>query len=817
MGTFLEDLRFGIRMQSKSPSFAIVAILTLSVGIGLNTAIFSVVNGVLFKPLPVRAPGELMAVFNLAPTGQLVTHEPMAYPDYKDLRDQSRSFSGLVGHDLIFLAVERGDESQMVTAEMVTENYFQTLGVQPMLGRGFLPEEGRVPGDDPVVVLSAATWRQRFGGDPGIVGRSIHVNGVAMTIVGVAPPNFPGMVRGIGTEMWVPMMMRTELHAGDGLTNRRSRWMFCLGRLAPGVTPQEAQAELSTIAARLQKQYPDTNKDRKVGLLPASEVKIMPGVDRVLYAVSAVMMIIVGLVLLIACANVANMMLARAAGRRKEMAVRQALGAGRGRLCRQLLTESLLLAIPGGLLGLLAGTWTNRVLNQFQLPGPVKFALGLSLDLRVLAFTFVVSVATVVFFGLAPVLRTWREDLAGTLKDESAGASSTREKRTLHQALVVGQVALSLVLLICAGLSLRSMQNAGRIYPGFDARGVADASLDVGLRGYTQAAGEAFYRQLRERAGTLPGVEAVAFANAVPLSFEVRTTSAAAEGRDAAPEKEWPEVDTASVGPGYFETMRIPLLRGRGFSDSDTAQAPKIAVVNQALAGRFWPGEDPIGKRIRVERQEGYYQVVGVAADGKYRTLGEEQRSYLYLSLLQNYESGQILLVRTAGDPSTLLPLLRQKARELDEHVPIVRLQTLEEATGVSLLLPRAGAGLFGLFGLLGVVLAAAGIYGVTAFAAAQRTQEMGIRRALGAQQSDILKLLVGQGVTVTLVGIGIGLAVAIGFTRVLSAILYGVTPTDVGTLGSVSLLFLGISALACYLPARRALRVDPVLVLRKE
>jgi predicted permease len=361
------------------------------------------------------------------------------------------------------------------------------------------------------------------------------------------------------------------------------------------------------------------------------------------------------------------------------------------------------------------------------------------------------------------------------------------------------------------------MENAGRINPGFEVRGVADASFDVGMRGYTRAAGEAFYQQLKERARALPGVESVAYANGVPLSFEVRSMSAAAQGHDALPEKEWPEVDSASVSPGYFETMRIPLLMGRGFAEADNAQAPKVAVVNQALARRFWPGEDPIGKRLSVEREEGYYQVVGVAADGKYRTLGEEQRSYLYLSLLQRYESGQVLLVRTAGDPRALLPLLRQQARELDEHVPIFRLQTLEEATGVSLLLPRAGAGLFGLFGLLGVALAATGIYGVTAFAAAQRTQEIGIRVALGAQKRDILRLLVGQGVTLALVGIGIGLAVAAGFTRVLASILYGVGPTDVPTLGAVSLLFLGISALACYLPALRATHADPLIALRKE
>ena len=817
MGTLLQDLRYGMRMLAKSPGFAVMAVVTLAIGIGLNTAIFSVVNGILFRPLPVRAPDELVNVYNTAPPGGLVTHEPLAFPDFADFRDQSHCFSGLIGYDLIPLVLEGGDESQTVTAEMVTENYFQTLGVRPMLGRGFLPEHDRTPGSDPEVVLSAAAWKGRFGGDANIIGRTIHLNGVAMTVVGVAPAEFTGLVRGIGSEMWVPMMMRSALHMGDGLTNRGSRWMFSIGRLKPGVSLGQAQAEVEAIARRLQQEYPDSNKERNAGLVATKDVKILPGLDRVLYTVSAVLMCVVGLVLVIACANVASMMLARAAGRRKEMAVRLALGAKRARLCRQLLTESLLLAVPGGGLGLLAAGWTNRWLNAFQLPVPVRFALGLSLDTRVMMFTLVVSVLTAVLFGLAPGLRSSRTDLAVTLKDESANASSTREKRRLHQGLVVGQVALSLVLLICAGLSVRSLENASRINPGFDEKGVATARFDAGLRGDSPQAGAQFYEQLKARVRTLPGVESVAYADMVPLSFEVRTISATARGNDTVPEKQWPEVDSATVGPGYFETMRIALLRGRGFADTDTPESERVAVVNESLARRFWPGKDPIGQQLRVEEEKGYYQVVGVAADGKYRTLGEHPRSYLYLSLTQKYVSGVALLVRTGGDPHAMLPLVRQQAREIDEHMPVLQLQTLEETTAVSLLLPRAGAGLFGLFGLIGVALAAVGIYGVTAFAASQRTQEIGIRMAMGAQRSDILRLMLGQGARLTLAGIGIGLAGAVGFTRVLGAILYGIAPTDLPTLGGVSIVFLAISWLACYVPARRATRLDPLVALRRE
>jgi predicted permease len=816
MHTLWQDIRYGVRMWLKTPGFSAVAILTLALGIGLNASIFSVVNALLFTPLPVRAPAELVGVYNLAP-GNFISHEPLAYPDYKDLRDASSSFDGLAGYALMPLALDRGDQSELVMGEIVTGNYFSMLGVPMARGRAFQDEEDRVPGADPFAVLSYGTWQQRFGADPNIVGKTIRLNGNVFTVVGVAPQEFHGLFRGLAPEMWVPMMMTGTLRPDDRerLENRDSRWMSVMGRLKPGVAIQKADAELRAIGTRLQQEYPKTNRTREVGILPASEVKVFPGVDRVLTIASAVLMTLVGLVLMIACVNVANMMLARAASRRREIAVRLALGANRSRLSRQLLTESLLLALPGGALGLLFVLWSNRALNSFQLPLPIKLSLGLAIDARVVAFTLGVSVLTIVLFGLAPALQASRADLATALKDDSAAATGGRAKRRLANALVVAQVALSLLLLIGAGLSARSMMNAARIDPGFVASGVVDAEFDVALRGYSSAEGASFYHRLVESVRQLPGVQSAGYGSHAPLSFTIRDTRMAPEGREADDEKKWPEVDTATVGPGYFETLRIPVVRGRTFTEQDTPQAPSVVVINEALAQQFWPGENAMSKRIRLAGEKAFYQVAGIVRNGKYRTLGESPRPYLYKPITQNYESSQMLFVRAAGDPGALMVAIRAEAKRLDERIALTRLQTLTETTSTSLLLPRMGAVVFGLFGLLGLVLASVGIYGVISFSTSQRTQEIGIRMALGADRGQILRLVIGHGLTLTMIGLALGLVGALALTRTLALVLYGISPTDAATFAGVSLVFLMIATLAAYLPARRATRVDPLRALR--
>jgi predicted permease len=573
--------------------------------------------------------------------------------------------------------------------------------------------------------------------------------------------------------------------------------------------------ELQAIASHLQLEYPKTNKGRAVALLPASDVKFIPGVDRVISLASAVLMTLVAIVLLIACVNVANMMLARAAGRRREIAVRLALGANRTRLARQLFTESLLLALPGGALGLLLVLWSNRAVNSFRLPLPIELSLGLAIDARVVVFTMGAAVLTVLLFGLAPVLQASRTDLATVLKDDSATASGGRAKRRLSSILVVAQVALSLFLLIGAGLSVRSMRNAAQIDPGFTPAGVAVAEIDVALRGYTPVEGVTFYRRLSDRVRQLPGVQSVGYGSHAPLSFEIRDTRMALEGQDATDEKSWPSVDTATVGPGYFETLRISVVRGRTFTEYDTPESSKVVVINEAMARQFWPGGDALGKRLRFKGEQGYYQVVGIVRNGKYRTLGEDPRSYLYKPLLQSYESSQMLFARAAGNLPTLLPAIRAEVRALDERVTLIRLQTLAETTSTSLLLPRIGIVVFGLFGLLGLVLATVGIYGVISYATSQRTQEIGIRMALGAERRQIFRLVLGQGLYLTLIGVGVGLGAAFALTRGIAVVLYGVSPTDAATFTSVSVLFLMVALLAAYVPARRATRVDPLRALR--
>jgi len=832
---FMSDALYGIRMMRKSPGFTAIAIITLALGIGLNSAIFSLVNAILFKPLPVERPDELATVWN---TGEddFMTHLPMAYLDYADLRDGNRTFDSLSAYALVPLAVDRGDESEMIISQIVTENYFHMLGVRPALGRTFLLEESKQRGANPYVVLSYSGWKRRFGSDPAIVGKTLRLNGHVFTVVGVAQEGFEGLIRGFPPEMWVPMMMSPVLRARGGVNaedgnpaattddridRRGSRWLWVMGRLKPGVTVAQADADMRALGQRLREQYPETNKNRTVGVLTANEVKFIPGVDKALYATSFVLMGFVGLILLIASANVANMLLARATARRREIAVRLSLGAGRGRVVRQLFTESLLLALAGGGAGLLLAALSNQLLNNLplQLPLPVEVGLGLTLDIRVFAFTFGVAVVTAVVFGLAPALQSTRTDLVTVLKEEAGSTTGGGSRRRLTSALVVAQVAVSLVLLIAAGLSLRSMANAHSINPGFDPRGVVQATYTPELRGYSAEQSEAFFMQLTERLRAMPGVESVTMASHVPLTFEINIENVAPEGKEPAERKDWPESDAGYAGAGYFETLRIPVLRGREFTEQDCRHSALVTVVNETFASRFWPQEEAIGKRVRVEGESEFYEVVGVVRTGKYRTLGEDPRPFFWRPAAKSARDfrANTVLVRASGPTAPVIAAMRQEARQLDEKIPVTSLRPLEDAISVSLLFPRAGAVLFGLFGALGLLLAGVGLYGVIAYNATQRTHEIGIRMALGAARWDVLKLVLGQGLTLTGIGVVLGLLGAFAATSMISVLLYGISPTDPLTFAGISLLLLAVAMLACYIPARRAAHTDPMIALRYE
>ena len=819
--TLWQDLRHGARMLRRTPGFTVVAVLTLALGIGANTAIFSVINSVLFKPLPVEAPQELVDLYNTPPKDEaILQYIPLAYPDYVDFRDQSKVLAGLLGFAPTQVALERQNESELIPTEEVTGNYFQVLGLRLKLGRGFDLAQERTPGGDPAAVLSYAMWQNRFASDPNIIGKTITLNEHPMTIVGVAPRDFHGLMRVVAPGLWVPISMDSALHLGNPVDDRGSQWLFAMGRLKPGASLGQAQAELQAIAARLTQTYPKSNKERSAVLLPASQVKIFPEADKALYAASVVLLGFAGLILLIACANIAGMLMARAAGRRREIAIRMALGGGRLRLVRQLLTENLLLSLLGGAAALLITSILNRTLSQalanISTSLPIGFGLTLDIDGRVLGFTVAAALGTTFLFGLIPALKTSRHSLADALKEETGAATGSHGKHRLLNTLVVGQVTISLMLLICAGLSLRSLWNASRVNPGFDPSNLATAAFNPSLAGYNASQAKAFYEQLTARIGALPGVQNASDTDRLPLTFNVQIGTCAPEGKENDARAKL-SVATATVNSNYFKTMRIPVLRGRAFDNQDNPKSTPVVMVNQTLANRFWPGQNPVGKRISFGEAKKYYEVVGVAADGKYITLGEAPRAYVYRAMRQAEIDDRIVIARTMEDPRAALASIRQISRQLDPKVPVTNLETVQQATSVALLLPRAGGTMFGLFGLLGLILASMGLYGVIAYTVAQRTHEIGIRIALGASSQDIARLVMRRGLGMALAGVALGLVGAFALTRVLSIMLYGISATDPLTFAVTASFLILVSTMACYVPTRRAMKVDPMVALRYE
>jgi macrolide transport system ATP-binding/permease protein len=835
METLWQDFRYGLRVLRAGPGFAAVAVLSLALGIGANTSIFSVVNAALLRPLPVTEPGRLFFVFNGTRTSPWGVS---SYPDYIDYRDKNEVFSDLLTYSGINVSARSDDQTDLISGSIVSGNFFDTLGLRAAVGRTFTAEEDKTPNTNPVAVISHSLWERRFAGDPNVIGQQIALNGHAFTVVGVTPAGFNGPDVLENNDIYVPMMMQAVVRPPRGgfsgdmnpdlLSRRGSRWLSMIGRLKPGVAAEQAQAAMTTIAAGLEQAYPEDNRNRIAALFPVN--KVDPQAYPQLISVAGLLLAVVAIVLLIACANVANLLLARASGRRREIAVRLAMGASRSRLVRQLLTESLLLSLAGGVVGLLVALWTIDVLKSATpTTGIFSFTLDYRLDGRVLAFTFLLSLATGVVFGLAPALQASRPDLVPALKDEASAAAQGRRRFSLRNVLVVAQVALSIVLLIGAGLFLRSLNNAQAIDPGFNADKILDAQLNINLLRYTKAQGQEFYRRVVERIEALPGVESASLARAVPMSGSSRTSSLLIQGREGpdnvsrsegtGPDEENEyTVNTNVVGLKYFATMGIPLLRGRDFTPQDNQGAPLTVIVNEAFARRYFEGDDPIGKRMSFRGAQGpWSEIIGVARDSKYRTLGEIPRPFAYVPLAQNHETGMALHVRTTGNPIGLAAAVRHEVQSLDQNLPVTELQTLSGVVAGSLFAARMGAALLAVFGSLALLLAAIGLYGVMSYTVSRRTREIGIRMALGAATGNVLRLVLKEGMSLVGSGVAVGLIVAAAVTRLLASFLYGVSPLDAATFVAIPLLLALVAFLASYLPARRAAKVDPMIALRYE
>jgi len=824
MSTFIQDLKFGARLLAKTPAFTAIAALSLALGIGANTTIFTLVNAVLLNPLPVEDPSQLVSVWttderNRGTGLDFLQTSPM---NFKDLREKNEVFSGLTGHAGIPLNITGGTgQPEQIFGELVTGNYFSVLGAHPQIGRGFLPDEDKTPGEKLVTVLGYGEWQKRYGGDPAIVGRTISLNGAAFTVVGVMPKGFKG-TNAIGAPaLWVPYMTYPQTTNGFFLelatpTNRRGLVFNITGRLKPGVSVQQAEANLKTIARQLEQEYPNDNKGRNVTLVPLAQATINPGFRDNIVKAGGLLMTIVGLVLLIACANVANLLLARAAARQREIAVRLSLGAGRGRLIMQLLTEGTLLACIGGAAGLLLAYWAQGLLWSFRPPFLTADAIDLHPDMRVLLFTLAVSVATGVVFGLAPAIQASRPDLVVELKEKGSAPTGSNRVFSLRNVLVSAQVALSLVALVGAGLFLRSLQHAQQISPGFDADHLAVLSFDLGAQGYTEERGRQFQQRVLERAASVPGVQAASVASTVPLFAGGFARTVFLEGQDTSDRRAGRLVQISVVGAHYLETVGIPLVRGRTLSETDQPNTPIAAVINETMARKFWPEQDAIGRRFKFFGQDFFNQVVGIAKDSKYNFIGEEETPFIYQATTQVYQPQLSLFVK-AAQPSAVLGTVRGEVQQLDRNLPLTGVFTLSEIFDQALWAPRMAAWLLAVFAGLSLVLSVIGIYGVMAYAVSQRTRELGIRMALGASRGVVLRLVVMQGLRLTLMGVAFGLAASLAATRLVASLLYSVSPTDVVTFTVVPLLLAAAALLASYLPALRATRIDPMVALRYE
>jgi putative ABC transport system permease protein len=800
MQTFWQDLRYGARMLLKNPGFSLIAVLTLSLGIGANVAIFSVVNAVLIRPLPFAEPDRLVWVWgNIRNGGNRASVSPL---DYLDYRAQNTTFEHFAATTTVptFTNLTGSGEPERLEARLVTGNFFQALGVSAALGRTFLSENEK-SGSERVVVLSHGLWQRRFGGEPSIIGKTLTFEGRKYEVIGVTPPSFEFPQN---AELWAPM----SFDVAPDMRQRRAHFLRPIGRIKPGVTLAQAQADMDAIARRLEEQYPESNTGWNLRMVPLRD-QLVGNIKPTLQVLFGA----VGFVLLIACANVANLSLVRAATRQKEVAVRMALGAGRLRIARQMLTESALLSLAGGALGVVLAAWGVELIVAFS-GNNIPSTAQVSVDRVALGFTLGVSLLTGLLFGVAPALQATRPRLVETLKDGGKGAGQGASRNRTRNLLVVFETAVAMVLLIGAGLLVRSYIRLQQVNPGFDAANVMTTRINLSFGKYTspEKAG-AFWAKLQERLSALPGVEAVGMITELPLSGQPNDLGFTVEGRPPVRPGQEFGADFRRVNQDYLRSMRIPLLRGRGFSEQEVRQSAKVVLISETLAKGVFPNEEPLGKRLLFDRTP--FEIIGVVGDIRHRTLEAAPNATMYMPTL---DTGSMnLAIRATGDPMSLATAVRRETRAIDPDQPIAAVRTMEQVLSESVAAPRYRTWLLGLFAVVALILAGVGIYGVISYTVAQRTHELGVRMALGAQTADVLKLVIGQGIKLALAGALLGLGGALALTRLVKTLLFGVSATDPPTFATVATLLMLMAMLACWIPARRATRVDPLVALRYE
>jgi predicted permease len=808
----MNDLRYGWRMLLRNPGFTLVAVLSLALGIGACTTVFCWMESVLLRPLSGVAESEQIVA--LTTTHGLAMYDTVSLPDLKDYRQLNDVFSGIIGSQITPACLRIAGKPEWVFGQIATANFFDLLGVKPLLGRTFLLDEDQKPGGNPVLVLSEAYWRSRFGGDTNVIGRNIVLNEHTFTVIGVVPAAFHGTMSGLNFDFWAPVSMHEEVANFGSLTERGDHWLHTQARLLPGVSLRRAQAAVDVFARQLERAYPKSNQEIGLRVLPLWKAPY-GGPSRFLPILRILMVVSVG-VLLIVVANVANLLLARATGRQKEIAIRLALGVGRMRLIRQLLTESVLLALLGGFAGVLAANWGIGLFHRFLPNTHLPIGYSFNVDLETLGFTLLVAVLAGILFGLAPAWQLSRPDLASTLKEGGRTSGNASPHHRLRSAFVVAEIALALLLLVVAGLCIKGFEKARQVDLGFDPRNLLVAGLRIGMNGYDQTNGLVFYRQLLERASAIPGVEKAALASWFPLGFEGGPgMNFEAEGYERKPNEDV-SVPYAIVSPNYFAAMRIPILQGRDFTDRDDLNSMKTAVINETAAKRFWPGQNPLGRKFHCWR--GDVTVVGVVKAGKYRFVNEAPKEFVYLPYQQGvWDLNLGVVLRSQGSPLAMAGALRETIHSLDPRVEMWANLPMIDFIQAAFLAQKIAATLLTGLGAIALILAAMGIYGVMAYVVSQRTHEIGIRMALGAQTRDVLRMVVNQGLILGGGGVVLGWVAALGVTRLISSFLFGVSPFDPLTFAGTAAVLAAVTLLASFIPACRAAAVDPQEALRYE